>query len=542
MSQASSWRVSKSVPLVTASVILSMVLALTLPSRFASVGLASGGSAAIPLACAVVVLIGIASLVALLGGGARVQTRQALMGVVFLLVICATLTSTRLGAAVQYVGPILPVAMCAVLALAPRDRAVGTLLRADAAVQIGGVVVAIESIAYSVAGSRVGTLLGWAVTSELDSQRGQASFGSAVTIGPFLASLCLGQLISRGVSQSRRTRAIAVLLACLYGAAAILTQSRSLFISVGITVLALLPIAARGMHGRRRRRMVVGGFVAVGLLLGIAWILSLQSLIGLRLWNIGTGSDALRYDALIFALRRFAERPIFGYGIGSIYPLDSLTESLITAWGVTLRDPHNGFAMVAAEGGITGVMLLIAYITLSLKDALRGRTNLQPSAELSAQTRLVVVVIGMLGYAVTVGVGFLGATRSAIVFWGILWSLRSNRSSRLSHLTDGRAPAAMELADDTTTERTSRGLTSSLMLTTAHQSCGNDLARSRAHWIPDAAGIQGLLTRGWHSGNRPRGQRLPCCSKAAIRVGSSTGSGCEIRVGQGCNCRYGSVV
>lgn len=170
------------------------------------------------------------------------------------------------------------------------------------------------------------------------------------------------------------------------------------------SLLALTCMA--GVYFLRAEQIQKLGFIVLGLFAVVGLAVTLPQSTLERLSTIGDSfvveqtdfdteamqSTAERRDLLIDALRMAWENPIFGVGAGqySNYRYDNFK----TARGENKRwrPSHNTYAQVAAETGIPGFILFVAFLAFIYRTILKiqkfGKTSTHPHAEAYRQVGL----------------------------------------------------------------------------------------------------------------------------------------------------------
>lgn len=148
-----------------------------------------------------------------------------------------------------------------------------------------------------------------------------------------------------------------------------------------------------------------------------------------RLFEIGTGSDELRYDSKVAALNYITNNPGIGSGPGLLYPRNtSLTPSAISVSGsdgnliyienkISLFEPHDMYLMVAVEYGLIGLFLFLTLFGFIISNMIKKAKH--------HNTYISFGLIGLIGFLLQA----LGSTHLlkfinvSVYFWIFLGAL-----------------------------------------------------------------------------------------------------------------------
>ncbi len=242
------------------------------------------------------------------------------------------------------------------LSLARRDPRLG--VRGAGALAAGAVAAALVSLAplaWSAA------TMGWshAFPKGLAAVR-VSSVGADVNAAGSFYALTLGVLAGLAL-HVRRWRALWCLAGLLQLGALWMTGSRA---ALAATALVAVLSAALAAFCRGRRAASAAATLALGLVVFVGGYL--YSTAGVRTatavalqWRVELGTAALRM---------FAERPVFGVGVGRFYALSTRYAS--PTWK-DRNNAHNNFLQVLAELGLVGLASLVGLLGVVLRGAWR---------------------------------------------------------------------------------------------------------------------------------------------------------------------------
>ncbi|MBN8944032.1 MAG: O-antigen ligase family protein [Rhizobiales bacterium] len=170
-----------------------------------------------------------------------------------------------------------------------------------------------------------------------------------------------------------------IALACLAGLFVLLSAAKSSIIIVVLTLL--VSAASAGVKSTFGRALVVFTPLVVLLCLGVGSVISPA---------IGSVVSALPFDATFtgrtdvwtFALEKFAERPVTGYGFLSFWSLESTKFGIEDdeQWAGSASNGHNGFLDTALNLGLIGLVLTVIVLVVQpfLNDVKARRAGADP--------------------------------------------------------------------------------------------------------------------------------------------------------------------
>ncbi|QCI68143.1 O-antigen ligase family protein [Phreatobacter stygius] len=152
-------------------------------------------------------------------------------------------------------------------------------------------------------------------------------------------------------------------LACLAGLFVVLSAAKSSIIIVVLTLL--VSTACAGIKSTFGRALMVFTPLVVLLCLGVGSVISPA---------IGSIVSALPFDASFtgrtdvwaFALEKFAEKPVTGYGFLSFWSLESTKFGIEDneQWAGSASNGHNGFLDTALNLGVIGLVLTVIVLVI----------------------------------------------------------------------------------------------------------------------------------------------------------------------------------
>lgn len=178
-----------------------------------------------------------------------------------------------------------------------------------------------------------------------------------------------------------RVRQAAGAVACLLGAAVLLTLSRGAWAGQGLALLLVVMIGSR----TARHRLLTFG--ALGCILLAAMWPVLPSEISGRLASVVTSAVDLGHlqDAAVTpenwavmerlsqwyaGWQMFASNPLLGVGIGNYNA--AYDNYRLDAWPVALGHAHNHYLTIAAEAGVIGLAAYLGFLIVSLRAAAKA--------------------------------------------------------------------------------------------------------------------------------------------------------------------------
>lgn len=191
--------------------------------------------------------------------------------------------------------------------------------------------------------------------------------------GGFLALL----LATRAAWTQRWMRPALGAAALLLIGTLVFTQTgRSGVLALGVMLVAALLLMLRG------RRLLVA-LIAAGMLGAAAFAASpvLQQRFALGLHEMRNASELTEYNSMgarviiwTSAAELIGERPLLGYGSGGFAPAyKTFVEARYTGWKAHLvTDAHNQYLTVWAELGLPGLLALLAFIALAVRQGLQA--------------------------------------------------------------------------------------------------------------------------------------------------------------------------
>jgi len=241
--------------------------------------------------------------------------------------------------------------------------------------------------------------------------------------GPGPSALALGMMLPISLAMAlldkRSLRPVWALCALGMLAGVAMSVNRSGIIACSAAVL-LFAWLNRGFLRRRLAVMaavlVVAVVMVTGLVLAYRHYTPFARLV--RLVDLDSPSDRLRWYSARTALAIGSARLLFGSGIGRFYPRDGSMAPMIVDGGSSARDPHCLYLLGLAEMGIPGLLAVLWLVIKPLADLLRARR----SASAQHATLLAgfsAAALAMMSYSVTSCALFVHL-RVAIVAW---WTL-----------------------------------------------------------------------------------------------------------------------
>ncbi|MES2523931.1 MAG: O-antigen ligase family protein [Gemmatimonadota bacterium] len=239
-------------------------------------------------------------------------------------------------------------------------------------------------------------------------------------------------LSARAYLRDRRLRILALASASSMMLLILFTQSRGALLACGLTMIVMLA------WQRRRLRNAMG-------LLALACVAALfapesvwKRLGGLRNASLtgnmrgvdAEGSAEQRWQIAKVAVRIVSDHPVLGVGVGT-YPLAHLDYATIYAADYPIaggnRDAHNTYLRIAAELGLTGLLLFLAMLAAVVIPSFRASkspTDTPAESEVRRWLRL-----GLLAFLIAGLFGSNGYLNALYVHLGVLAAVTSNVST-----------------------------------------------------------------------------------------------------------------
>jgi O-antigen ligase len=224
-------------------------------------------------------------------------------------------------------------------------------------------VVSLLGIFVSAFALRYLDFLGWErVTGVIstDLVRARTPVGGAGSTSIFIGMM-LPLVVARMIYTPHRLRRLMYVVVLLTGLTGmLLAQSRAPLLSV---ILAGFFFFLPSLRTRSRVTWLLVFLTVVIVVTSLtAKEFDLSALVSLQVRQV---SDSVRYATIMTGLEVFADYPLFGTGMGRIYPRpepDVPMDLLYYKGRVTLRDPHSQYVMFLAELGIAGLSLLLVFV------------------------------------------------------------------------------------------------------------------------------------------------------------------------------------
>lgn len=232
----------------------------------------------------------------------------------------------------------------------------GTLARLEVALVAGGVAVSIWGIYQA------------ATDSLPESDASGPRFGRDL-LGPnhTAAALLLPLAVSLGRAVAARTAAVRIAFAA---SATVLIAAITLTGSRGGLVSAAATFVAFALQSRWRRVLFGYGVLVTAVVVGVIWVN--PGGIGERMTREGSSG---RTDIWRVGLASCRTDCLTGTGWGTFPDVYERTQPVVADAKVLRRgttfEPHNIFLLVAVEAGITGLLLLVGGLLLTLRQAWR---------------------------------------------------------------------------------------------------------------------------------------------------------------------------
>ncbi len=215
---------------------------------------------------------------------------------------------------------------------------------------------------------------------------------------PLLAAWVIGS--SADPRQSRIRTWVALCGAAAIWPALLITGSRAgLVLGALGTIFALILILTdrNGEQGRRdrvqwRRTGLLVGVPLIVALFGVAMILAQSR--GEAVERLFRSSEAeLRANVLPTLLRMLRDYQPFGAGFGAFDPAFRRYEAHASLTTNYLNQAHNDWLQIGIEGGIPALLLLLAFVLLCVRAAVRAWSGQRRPATLHARAALFVIIL-----------------------------------------------------------------------------------------------------------------------------------------------------
>lgn len=174
-------------------------------------------------------------------------------------------------------------------------------------------------------------------------------------------------LLPVAVSLVTRVRAFAVICTLLISAGLWMTGSRTAFVA---TLGAAFVAGMAALYRRPHSRAPVVATLALVVIASAALFLWYphRTNTASGWWSLGT-----RIQFATAALRVTAEHPLFGAGIGGFYRLSGeYLEEMLAAQNKTHENAHNYFLQIAADLGLSGLVVFVAVLVLAIRPIVRA--------------------------------------------------------------------------------------------------------------------------------------------------------------------------
>ena len=174
-------------------------------------------------------------------------------------------------------------------------------------------------------------------------------------------------LLPIAVSLVTRVRAFAGICTVLISAGLWLTGSRTAFVAtLGAAFVAGTAALYRRPHNRTRVAAALAIVVIASAALFFWYPHRTNTASGW--WSLGT-----RVQFATAALRITAEHPVFGAGIGGFYRLSGeYLEEMLAAQNKTHENAHNYFLQIAADLGLSGLVVFVAVLVFAIRPIVRA--------------------------------------------------------------------------------------------------------------------------------------------------------------------------
>jgi O-antigen ligase len=196
-----------------------------------------------------------------------------------------------------------------------------------------------------------------------------------------------------------------VLAAVMCGVGLWLTRSRTALAAAALVIPAAIVWAAT-VRARTRWRIAAFALLVLALAIGVV----VRSQFG----RVSTFGLAYRTEFTSTSLRMIATRPLFGVGIGQYYRDSTLFLTPELAWIYGAENAHDYFLQMAAEGGVVGVVLFLAFLGAMVAPAARALMRRR-------DWRLLGATGGLLAFLATSVAGHpLLVAEVAFAFWIVI--------------------------------------------------------------------------------------------------------------------------
>ena len=183
--------------------------------------------------------------------------------------------------------------------------------------------------------------------------------------------------------------------------------------------------------GEARKRLVILSSISLLVSIAIVYILFpkifsdiFEGLVT-RLAATGLGDISLRnrFAESSAVLKKVADSPIIGYGLGSFFSFYNLIfQQTSTTWYI-----HNVYLFMMFKFGVVGTMLYLSFYFMKMFDAIKLALNYNSSFEKIIMTGFVSIMLVMLIISVTSPQFYDRASVLILsVFWGVIDSYRAN--------------------------------------------------------------------------------------------------------------------
>ena len=198
---------------------------------------------------------------------------------------------------------------------------------------------------------------------------------------------------------SSRWRRVGMVSVVALTAAALLTESRGAIIGLGVIILGEL--LSRKRSNSYKAGLVAGIVVMLLLAPSSLWQRMTSIQISGVAANVDAGSAEVRWQVLIAGFNMIKDHPVFGVGLDLFKKLSTQYNPRLTADDAFIA--HNTYVQVAAEGGLTTLLLFLALMALGLRNCrAASRIAIEPNlADMASAVRMSILTFAAAAFFLT---------------------------------------------------------------------------------------------------------------------------------------------